>query len=116
VDESVATKGTGDFDDPTNANGTKDGPTAEDDEKNVTLPPALTNPAFGDVIGAAQANGAGAFTISPGADGLGSAPVFALAIGNAATGLTDTQTGQPITLVDVGGGLIEGQIPGGTVV
>ena len=57
VDETLGGNGTH-FDDPAHPGAPQDGSTVENDEALATLPAALTNPAYGTVIGADEANGA----------------------------------------------------------
>jgi hypothetical protein len=91
-------------------NGTaQDGSAIENDEELITLPAALTIPAYGDVIGAATADASKLFDVSFGADGPAASDdeAFSLKIINANTGLKDTATGDPIILVE-NNGVIEG--------
>ncbi|HEV8391271.1 MAG TPA: DUF5801 repeats-in-toxin domain-containing protein, partial [Dongiaceae bacterium] len=115
VDETVSGSNS-DFDDPNFPSGPKDGSAIEGDES-LPLPAALTS--IGTVIGAAQADASVLFDVDFGADQAANSKdslVYSLTIQNGDTGLFDTETGLPITLVDVGGGVIEGQIAGGTEV
>ena len=116
LDETVATEGTGDFDDPNFAGLPLDGTREEDDEHLETLPASLTG--IGTVIGAATADASVLFNVDFGADNeaLKDAEAYSLTILDADTGLFDTATGQAITLVNAGGGVIEGQIAGGVEV
>src|SRR5688572_7421806 len=118
VDENAiwSSKGT-DFDDPNFLNdGIKDGSAPEIDL--VALPAALNNPAYGTIIGSAKSNAAGLFDVDFGADNaaLVDSEVFSFTILDATTNLKDTETGEFVTLYDMGNGLIEGRISGGVVV
>ncbi|WP_119303265.1 DUF5801 repeats-in-toxin domain-containing protein [Dongia deserti] len=105
VDETLG--GIGDHPDPA---GTRE----ESDETGVN--PVLVIPAYGTVIGAASAQASDLLEIQPGADGELSHEYTLSVTGDGATGLTDTASGQPITLEDNGAGLILGKTAGGHVV
>src|SRR5262249_21373360 len=65
--------------------------------------------------GGASAAGdfSGAFTITPGADGLDGSPVFGLSVTNASSGLTDSETGTAVTLVSISPTEVDGKDAGG---
>jgi VCBS repeat-containing protein len=97
--------------------GVQDGSAAED-EVIGKLPVELINPAYGPIIGQAQSDASVLFNVQFGADNEAPADseVFGFTILDATTNLKDTETGEFITLVDKGNGLVEGQISGGVVV
>ncbi|HEY3031156.1 MAG TPA: DUF5801 repeats-in-toxin domain-containing protein, partial [Bradyrhizobium sp.] len=115
VDETVSKSGS-DFDDPNFPSGAKDGSAIEGDES-LALPAALE--LIGPRIGAAQADASVLFDVQFGADGAANSKdslAYSLTIQDASTGLIDTESQLAITLKDVGGGVIEGQITGGIAV
>jgi VCBS repeat-containing protein len=100
-------------------NGTlEDGDTAENDEgdANIALPAALTNPAYGDVIGKANGAFADLFTYDAGADGEKS-HAYSINLINVDpqtdsvhTDLKDTQSGLYIDLVQDPDGTVRGVV------